>query len=40
VLATDATIGYLIMDINKDVSGDVTKGIAALDTNIRTRILY
>ena len=40
VLATDATIGYLIMDINVDVSNDVRKGIAALDTSIKTRILY
>jgi D-3-phosphoglycerate dehydrogenase len=40
VLATDPTIGYLIMDIDKDVSNDVRKAIAALETNIRTRILY
>src|SRR3954469_20107841 len=40
VLATDPTIGYLIMDIDKDVSHDVRDAIAALDTNIRTRILY
>jgi D-3-phosphoglycerate dehydrogenase / 2-oxoglutarate reductase len=40
VLATDPQIGYLIMDIDKDVSNDVRKAIAALDTNIRTRILY
>jgi D-3-phosphoglycerate dehydrogenase / 2-oxoglutarate reductase len=40
VLATDPSIGYLIMDIDKDVSNDVRKAIAALDTNIRTRILY
>jgi D-3-phosphoglycerate dehydrogenase len=40
VLATDATIGYLIMDINVDVSEDVRKGIAALSTSIKTRILY
>ncbi|MDB4965385.1 MAG: 3-phosphoglycerate dehydrogenase [Myxococcales bacterium] len=40
VLATDPTIGYLIMDIDKDVSHDVRNAIAALDTNIRTRILY
>ena len=40
VLSTDANIGYLIMDIEKDVSTDVYEGIAALDTNIRTRILY
>jgi D-3-phosphoglycerate dehydrogenase len=40
VLATDANIGYLIMDINVDVSNDVRKGIAALGTSIKTRILY
>jgi D-3-phosphoglycerate dehydrogenase len=40
VLATDPTIGYLLMDIDKDVSNDVRKAIAALETNIRTRILY
>jgi D-3-phosphoglycerate dehydrogenase len=40
VLATDPNIGYLVMDIDKDVSNDVRKAIAALETNIRTRILY
>jgi D-3-phosphoglycerate dehydrogenase len=40
MLSTDANIGYLIMDLDQDVSNDVRKGIAALDTNIRTRILY
>ena len=40
VLATDANIGYLVMDIEKDVSDEVTKAVAALDTNIKTRILY
>jgi D-3-phosphoglycerate dehydrogenase len=40
VLSTDPNIGYLIMDIEKAVSDDVHRAIAALDTNIRTRILY
>jgi D-3-phosphoglycerate dehydrogenase len=40
VLATDPDIGYLVMDLEKDVSSDVHKKIAALSTNIRTRILY
>ena len=40
ILATDANIGYLIMDLDKDVSNDVRQGIADLETNIRTRILY
>jgi D-3-phosphoglycerate dehydrogenase len=40
VLATDPNLGYLVMDIDQDVSDEVHKRIAALDTNIRTRILY
>jgi D-3-phosphoglycerate dehydrogenase / 2-oxoglutarate reductase len=40
VLATDEDIGYLVMDIDNDVSNDVRKGMAALETNIRTRILF
>jgi D-3-phosphoglycerate dehydrogenase / 2-oxoglutarate reductase len=40
VLATDAQIGYLIMDLEQDVSNDVRKAIGLLPTNVRTRILY
>ncbi len=40
VLATDPNVGYLVMDLEQDVSNDVAKAIAALSTNIRTRILY
>jgi D-3-phosphoglycerate dehydrogenase len=40
MLATDPNIGYLVMDLDQDVSNDVKNAIAALDTNIRTRILY
>jgi D-3-phosphoglycerate dehydrogenase len=40
ILATDANIGYLIMDLDQDVSNDVRKAIASLSTNIKTRILY
>ena len=40
MLATDAEIGYLIMDLDQQVSRDVREDIAALETNIRTRILY
>jgi D-3-phosphoglycerate dehydrogenase len=40
LLATDANIGYLIMDLDQDVSSDVKKAIAALGTSIRTRIVY
>ena len=34
VLSTDADIGYLIMDLDKDVSGDVREDIAALDASL------
>ena len=40
LLATDADIGYLIMDLDQDVSREVRNAIAALSTNIRTRILF
>jgi D-3-phosphoglycerate dehydrogenase len=40
VLATDPDIGYLVMDLDQDVSKDVKKDIAALATSIRTRILF
>jgi D-3-phosphoglycerate dehydrogenase len=40
VLATDAAVGYLIMDLEQDVSNDVKNAIAALETSIKTRILY
>ncbi|MCL2777074.1 MAG: phosphoglycerate dehydrogenase [Polyangiaceae bacterium] len=39
-LATDPTIGYLIMDLDKEVAGDVRNAIAVLDTSIRTRMLF
>jgi D-3-phosphoglycerate dehydrogenase len=38
-LATDANIGYLVMDIDQDVSNEVFQDIAALPTSIRTRIV-
>jgi D-3-phosphoglycerate dehydrogenase / 2-oxoglutarate reductase len=40
MLATGADIGYLIMDLDQDVASAVRDGIAALETNIRTRALY
>jgi D-3-phosphoglycerate dehydrogenase / 2-oxoglutarate reductase len=40
VLSTDTDIGYLVMDLDNDVSHDVRKDMAALSTNIRTRILF
>jgi len=40
VLSTDSEIGYLIMDLDQNVSQDVKKAVGALDTSIRTRILF
>ena len=40
VLSTDPDIGYLVMDLEQDVSQDVKRGIAALPTSIKTRILF
>jgi D-3-phosphoglycerate dehydrogenase len=40
VLATDSEIGYLVMDLDQDVSRDVKNAVATLQTSIRTRILY
>jgi hypothetical protein len=37
---TDSQIGYLIMDLDQDVSDDVRHAIGLLPTNVRTRILY
>jgi D-3-phosphoglycerate dehydrogenase len=40
VLSTDPDIGYLVMDLDQDVSKDVKREIAALETSIKTRILF
>jgi D-3-phosphoglycerate dehydrogenase len=40
VLATDSDIGYLLMDLDNDVSADVKRAIGALPTSIKTRILF
>jgi D-3-phosphoglycerate dehydrogenase len=40
VLATDPDVGYLVMDLDKEVANDVRGAIEALSTSIRTRILY
>lgn len=40
MLATDPHIGYLVMDIDKEVANDVRMGIAELPESIKTRILY
>jgi D-3-phosphoglycerate dehydrogenase / 2-oxoglutarate reductase len=39
VLATDRTIGYLVMDLDQDLSEEVCDRISALETSIRTRRL-
>ncbi len=40
LLSTDPDIGYLIIDLDQDVSQDVKRAIAALPTSIKTRILF
>ena len=40
ILATDPNIGYLVMDINREVSDEVKLKVAELETSIRTRVLY
>ena len=39
-LATTRDIGYLVMDINRELSDEVFARIAALPVSVRTRILY
>jgi D-3-phosphoglycerate dehydrogenase len=39
ILSTDEHIGYLIMDLDQDVSGEVLGRISDLPTSIRTRIV-
>jgi D-3-phosphoglycerate dehydrogenase len=39
-LATDADVGYLVLDTDRAVSNEVKSAIEALKTSIRTRILY
>ncbi|MGA9523567.1 MAG: phosphoglycerate dehydrogenase [Myxococcaceae bacterium] len=39
VLATDPHIGYLLMDLDQDVSDPVARAIAALKTDIKTRVV-
>lgn len=39
-LSTDADIGYMIIDLDRDVSDQVKQKISELDTSIKTRILY
>ena len=40
VLSTDPNIGYLIMDLNAEVSAEVEEHIKALPTSIKTRVLW
>jgi D-3-phosphoglycerate dehydrogenase / 2-oxoglutarate reductase len=40
ILSTDPNIGYLVMDINREVSDEVRTKVAGLQTSIRTRALY
>ena len=40
VLATDEAIGYLVMDLDKEVANEVKTAIRELPTSIKTRILY
>ena len=40
ILGTDPNIGYLVMDVDETVSQEVLKDISALNTSIKTRIVY
>jgi D-3-phosphoglycerate dehydrogenase len=40
ILATTPAIGYLVMDLNREVSNEVRLQMSGLDTSIRTRVLY
>ncbi len=40
ILATDPDVGYLVMDLDRELSDEVRTAVAALDASIRTRILY
>ncbi len=39
-LATDSDIGYLLLDTDKALSGEVKQAIEGLKSSIKTRILY
>lgn len=39
-LATDATIGYLVMDLERAEANEVASRIARLETSIKTRVLF
>lgn len=39
-LGTNENVGYIVMDIDKEVSEDLREKISALSASIRTRVLY
>jgi len=39
-LSTEGAIGYLIMDLEQDVSADLSRRIESMPSNIRTRVVY
>ncbi|MFN7684900.1 MAG: phosphoglycerate dehydrogenase [Oligoflexia bacterium] len=39
-LATDSDVGYLLLDTDKALSGEVRQAVAALPSSIQTRVLY
>lgn len=39
-LVTDPDVGYLVMDLNKEVSDEVKHLVSKLPTSIKTRVLY
>ena len=40
VLSTDPNLGYLVMDIEQDVSDAVADALSKMSANIRTRVLH
>ncbi len=40
MLATDPTVGYLVMDVEQDVASAIADAIADLPSNIKTRVLH
>lgn len=40
LLGTDEHIGYVIIDLNKDVSKEVLERLSAMSFNVKTRVLW
>ena len=40
LLGTDESCGYVIMDLNKEVSAEVVDRLRQMDFNIKTRVLW